>query len=103
MGGGSKLRADGLRNSRNVWAIPTQPCALAHFATMPPELVERCVKAGSKPGDMALDPFGGAGTTGLVADRLGRHATLIELNPDYANMARSRITQDAGMFAELSA
>lgn len=48
--------------------------------------------------DMVLDPFGGAGTTGLVARNLGRSATLIELNPDYAEMARRRI----GLFAEVA-
>jgi len=83
------------RNARNVWTIATQPYSGAHFATMPPALAERCIKAGSKPGDMVLDPFGGAGTTGLVADRLGRSATLIELNPEYARLARERITADA--------
>jgi DNA modification methylase len=50
-----------------------------------------------------LDPFGGAGTTGLVADRLGRNAILLELNPAYAEMARRRISNDAGMFAEVAA
>jgi len=83
------------RNARNVWTIATRPYSGAHFATMPPALAERCIKAGSKPGDMVLDPFGGAGTTGLVADRLGRSATLIELNPEYARLARERITADA--------
>ena len=83
------------RNARSVWLIATQPYSGAHFATMPPALAERCIKAGSKPGDMVLDPFGGAGTTGLVADRLGRSATLIELNPEYARLARERITADA--------
>jgi DNA modification methylase len=86
---------DGRRNARSVWPIATQPYSGAHFATMPPALAERCIKAGSKPGDMVLDPFGGAGTTGLVADRLGRSATLIELNPEYARLARERITADA--------
>lgn len=105
--GGSKtngpMRAVGSesRNARNVWTIATQSYTGAHFATMPPELVERCIKAGSKPGDMVLDPFGGAGTTGLVADRLGRNATLIELNPSYAELARNRIKGDAGMFARV--
>ena len=83
------------RNARSVWTIATQPFRGAHFATMPPELAERCIKAGSKSGDMILDPFGGAGTTGLVADRLGRNATLIELNPKYASLASGRITDDA--------
>jgi DNA modification methylase len=86
---------DGRRNARSVWPIATQPYSGAHFATMPPALAERCIKAGSRPGDMVLDPFGGAGTTGLVADRLGRSATLIELNPEYARLARERITADA--------
>jgi DNA modification methylase len=86
---------DGRRNARSVWPIATQPFSGAHFATMPPALAERCIKAGGKPGDMVLDPFGGAGTTGLVADRLGRSATLIELNPEYARLARERITADA--------
>jgi DNA modification methylase len=66
---------------------------------MPSELTERCIKAGSAAGDMVLDPFGGAGTTGLVADQLGRNATLIELNPTYAAMARARIADDAPLFA----
>jgi DNA modification methylase len=86
---------DGRRNARSVWPIATQPFRGAHFAIMPPALAERCIKAGSRPGDMVLDPFGGAGTTGLVADRLGRSATLIELNQEYARLARERITADA--------
>lgn len=52
---------------------------------------------------MILDPFGGAGTTGLVADRLGRDAVLIELNPDYAEIARKRIRGDAPLFATVAA
>jgi DNA modification methylase len=106
-GAGVKASGNGLaasvtvgatRNARSVWPIATQPYSGAHFATMPPALAERCIKAGSKPGDMVLDPFGGAGTTGLVADRLGRSATLIELNPEYARLARERITADAPLF-----
>lgn len=87
------------RNVRTVWTIATKPFKEAHFATFPPELAERCIKAGSKEGDTVLDPFGGAGTTGLVADRLGRNAVLIELNSDYADMARRRITADAPLFS----
>ena len=152
---------DGKRNARNVWTIATRPYSGAHFATMPPDLVERCVKAGTSekgacpscgapwvrqtevkyenPGNrttngprslerrhetagfavrlekrtatlgwepscscppadpvpcVVLDPFGGAGTTGLVAQRLGRHAVLLELNAAYADMARTRINAD---------
>ncbi len=158
------------RNARNVWTIATQPYSGAHFATMPPALAERCIKAGSSekgqcphcgapwarqvdvesrpnwqggegqkhdgkhyrpnPGggvgndarpridrgwspscdcpphtptpQHVLDPFGGAGTVGLVASRLQRRATLIELNPAYAEMARARCRADAPLLAEAS-
>jgi DNA modification methylase len=90
-------------NRRSVWTITTQPFSEAHFATMAPELAETCIKAGSRPGDTILDPFGGAGTTALCADRLGRNALLIELNPAYVEIARKRLTNDAGLFAEVAA
>jgi DNA modification methylase len=89
-------------NKRSVWEVATQPFSEAHFATFPPALIEPCIKAGCPEGGTVLDPFGGAGTTGLVADRLKRHAILIELNPEYAEMARRRIAEDAGMFADVS-
>ncbi len=82
-------------SSRSVWTVATKPFAAAHFATFPPELIEPCIKAGCPVGGTVLDPFGGAGTTGLVADRLQRNALLIELNPDYAELARTRICADA--------
>jgi DNA modification methylase len=91
------------RNKRSVWTITSQPFADAHFATFPPELPELCIKASCPVGGTVLDPFGGAGTTGLVADRLQRHAILIELNPDYATMAEHRITDDAPLFMEPAA
>lgn len=94
---------DGKRNKRSVWTITTQPFPEAHFATFPPALVDPCIKAGCPEGGIVLDPFGGAGTTGLVADRLGRNAILIELNPEYAAMAERRIGADAGLFAEVDA
>lgn len=74
----------------------------AHFATFPPKLIEPMILAGCPAGGTVLDPFGGAGTTGLVADRLGRNAILLELNPEYAAMARRRIEADAGMFASVA-
>ena len=74
-----------------VWPISPQPFPESHFATFPPELAERCIKAGCPAGGRVLDPFGGAGTTALVAATLGRKATLIELNPEYAILARARI------------
>lgn len=89
----------GGRNARNVWTVATQPFSEAHFATFPPKLIEPCIKAGSPAFGTVLDPFGGAGTTGLVADRLQRNAVLIELNPEYAAMARRRIDGDAPLFA----
>lgn len=83
-------------NKRSVWTVATQPFKEAHFATFPPALIEDCIKAGCPAGGTVLDPFGGAGTTGLVADRLQRNAVLIELNPEYAAMAERRIDEDRG-------
>ncbi len=91
------------RNKRSVWSITTKPFKEAHFATFPPDLPEICIKAGSREGDTVLDPFGGAGTTGLVANRLGRNAILTELNPEYAAMARRRIEGDAPLLAQVTA
>ena len=90
------------RNKRSVWTVTTAPYSEAHFATFPPALVEPCILAGSPRGGVVLDPFGGAGTTALVADRLGRDAILIELNPAYAEMARRRIVNDAPLFADVA-
>lgn len=87
------------RNLRNVWDLPVKWFAEAHFATFPPEIPERCILAGCPVGGTVLDPFGGSGTTGLVADRLGRSAILIELNPEYCQMAKRRINGDAPLFA----
>lgn len=90
------------RNRRSVWTVSTKPFKGAHFATFPPELIEPCILAGCPEGGTVLDPFGGAGTTGLVADRLKRNAILIELNPEYAAMAERRIKSDAPLFADVS-
>jgi len=73
-----------VRNRRSVWTITTKPFSGAHFAVMPPDLADLCIRAGCPEGGVVLDPFGGAGTVGLVADRLGRDAVLCELNPEYA-------------------
>lgn len=86
---------DGMRNKRSVWSVATRAFKGAHFATFPPDLIEPCVLAGAPVGGIVLDPFGGAGTTGLVAERTGRHSYLIELNPDYAAMAADRIGPEA--------
>lgn len=78
------------RNARTVWTIATQPYPGAHFATMPEALAEPCVKAGSKTGDVVLDPFGGSGTVAQVANRLNRRAVLIDLNPEYIRQQMKR-------------
>lgn len=90
-------------NLRSVWWIAPAQYREGHYAVMPDLLAEICIAAGSPLGGTILDPFGGAGTTALVADRMGRDAVLIELNPAYAKLARQRIERDAGMFAEVSA
>jgi DNA modification methylase len=89
------------RNKRSVWEVATQPFSEAHFATFPPALIKPCILAGCPKGGMVLDPFGGAGTTGLVADRLQRNAILIELNPEYAAMSERRIVSDAPLFVDV--
>lgn len=80
-----------LRNRRSVWTIAAEPFADAHFAVMPQALAEPCVLAGSRPGDLVLDPFCGSGTVGVVALRHGRRFLGIDLNPEYVRMARNRI------------
>ena len=79
------------RNKRTVWTVATKPFAEAHFATFPPALIEPCILAGCPEGGICLDPFFGAGTTGLVAKKLGRHFIGIELNEAYIGMAQKRI------------
>ena len=81
------------KNKRSVWKINTKPYKDAHFATFPPELPELCIKAGSKENDIILDPFFGSGTTGWVAQRLGRKWLGIELNPEYIKIAEKRFLQ----------
>ena len=82
---------NGKRNRRSVWTVTTKPYTGAHFAVMPPDLVEPCVRAGCPEGGTVLDPFGGSGTVGAVAVRLNRDAVLIELNAEYVKLARERV------------
>jgi site-specific DNA-methyltransferase (adenine-specific) len=89
---GTAITAE-LRNKRSVWVIPTQPYGGAHFATFPPALIEPCILAGAPVGGVVLDPFGGSGTTALVANRLGRKAVLIELNEEYVKLIKERNAQ----------
>lgn len=88
---------------RDVWFVPPAQYSAAHYAVMPDEIARRCILAGCPEGGTVLDPFGGAGTTGLVADRLGRSAVLIELDDANVTLARTRIEGDAGMFADVEA
>jgi DNA modification methylase len=82
--------------------VAPHPFTGAHFATFPPKLIEPLIKAGCPQGGTVLDPFGGAGTTGLVADRLKRNAVLIELNEEYAKIAENRLHSDGGMFLDFA-
>jgi DNA modification methylase len=82
------------RNPGTVWSIPTSPFPGAHFATMPPALATRCILAGSRPGDVVLDPFSGSGTTGLAATENGRRYVGIDLNREYLELSlRTRLRQ----------
>lgn len=93
-------RANGA-NLRSVWWIAPAQYREGHYAVMPDGIAEICIAAGCPEGGTVLDPFGGAGTTGLVADRMQRNAILIELNPEYAAMAEGRIQGDSTLFAEV--
>jgi len=86
-------REPATRNRRSVWTVPTVPYSGAHFATFPPALIEPCILAGSRTGDVVLDPFGGSGTTAQVAQALGRKWILCELNDAYRPLIDVRVSQ----------
>jgi DNA modification methylase len=81
------------RNKRSVWTIASDPYSGAHFATFPPALVEPCILAGSRAGDVVLDPFFGSGTVGEVAQRLGRKWIGCDLQKAYAPLQARRTAQ----------
>ena len=85
-------------NKRSVWTVNTKPYSGAHFATFPEELITDCIKAGCPENGIVLDPFGGAGTTAVVARKLNRNYLLCELNPDYIKIAENRLIQELGLF-----
>jgi len=89
----------GKRNRRSVWDVSVKPFKEAHFATFPPDLIEPCVLAGCPEGGTVLDPFFGAGTTGLVAQRTNRNCIGIELNPEYYDIAAKRLWPEEAMQA----
>ena len=93
------MKAVGLKggkaNKRSVWTVATKPYKGAHFATFPPALIEPCILAGSRPGDVVLDPFMGSGTTAAVALRQGRRYVGCELNPEYLPLQQSRMEEMA--------
>lgn len=86
------------RNKRSVWAVSTKPFREAHFATFPPDLIEPCILAGCPSGGAVLDPFFGAGTTGLVAIRNGRRYIGIEMNEEYIEIAKKRLEAEMPLF-----
>ena len=81
------------RNRRSVWTVATMPYAGAHFATFPPKLIEPMVLAGSRPGDLVLDPFAGTATVGRVCVKHGRRFVGVELNPAYIELSRDRTSR----------
>jgi DNA modification methylase len=83
----------GKRNKRDVWTVTTKPYREAHFATFPPDLIEPCILAGSRPGDTVLDPFNGSGTTGEVAIKHHRNYIGCELNPEYIELTNRRLAK----------
>jgi DNA modification methylase len=85
-------------NKRSVWTVPTQPMPEAHFATFPEELITDCIKAGCPIKGTVIDPFMGAGTTALVARKLGRNFIGFELNADYIKIANKRLYKEIGLF-----
>lgn len=89
--GSGRGDGQGTRNRRTVWRIPTAPYRGAHFACWPPELARILIRSTTRPGDIVLDPFFGAGTTALVARELGRRTIGVELNPDYCDLALRRL------------
>lgn len=95
------LIGDGYANKKSVWTVTTKPFKEAHFATFPEDLIVDCIKAGCPTEGIVLDPFMGAGTTGLVAAKLYRNFIGIELNPKYIEIARKRLRDELGIFNPL--
>ena len=82
-----------MANKRSVWTVNTSSYKGAHFATFPTDLIEPCVLASTKAGDVVLDPFMGSGTTAAVAEHLNRLYIGCELNPEYEKLQKERLKQ----------
>jgi len=89
---GERVWGSTKRNKRSVWTVTTKPFKGAHFATFPMDLIEPCVLAGCPEGGTVLDPFGGSGTTAVVANGHNRDAIICELNSEYIDIAEQRIS-----------
>lgn len=87
-----EAKTGNLRHRRDVWSIPAEPCKGAHFAVFPSEIARICIGAGSRKGDLILDPFMGSGTTAYAAKQLGRHYVGVELNPAYGIIQQDRLS-----------
>jgi DNA modification methylase len=101
-GGLSRREPQESRNRRSVWTVATRPYKGAHFATFPPALIEPCILAGSRPGDIVLDPFMGSGTTAAVSLQHGRQYLGCELNPEYGPLQDQRIDAVRDLFTEVA-
>jgi DNA modification methylase len=89
--GGNKVEHKWMRNLRNVWTINTRPHRESHIAMFPEELVQRCIRIASRPGDIVMDCFAGSGTTGLVAQQMGCSAILLDISEEYVNLMKQRV------------
>jgi DNA modification methylase len=97
----TKIGAVNKRNKRSVWVVAPKKFKGAHFATFPMDLIEPCVLAGCPEGGTVLDPFGGSGTTAIVANKHNRNAVLCELNEEYVDIAKERIVNTLGMMSKI--
>ena len=93
-----KAVGDELANKKSVWTVATKPFKEAHFATFPKMLIVDCIKAGCPKSGIVLDPFMGAGTTGIVARKLERNFIGFELNEEYIKIANKRLRKELGLF-----
>ena len=82
------------RRKRSVWTVNNKPYKGAHFAVFPPDLIEPCIRAGSREGDIVLDPFMGSGTTAMVAKSLNRYYMGCELHEEYGDLMQERVPLD---------